>query len=203
MKLRIVLPRRAERRISYVYGPPFPGETGWVWTDRRALVERRCRHSGIERRAHQREEELFRTLFELGPDAAAVLNAGGAVVVANRQCERLVGYRRGELVGESVETLLPDRYRLPYLSLRDRYAAQPYALRLEPEIRRRDGSECPVEVHLRPVESLQRQLVLAVVRDISAQRRLVDALERQLAALGEANARLEAELAALASSRAR
>lgn len=194
MKPRIVLPRRAQRRISYLYGPPFPSEAGWVWADRRAQLERRSRHTGIERRVRQREEALFRTLFEVAPDAVVVLDRRGAVVVANRECERLFGYRREELLGEPVELLLPERYWAAYLSQREQYAAQPRPLRLEPEGRRRDGSEFPMEITLSPLETPQRQLVFAVIRDVTAQRQAVEVLKREVQALAEAKARLEAEL---------
>lgn len=199
MKPRIVLPRRVERRVSFLYGPPFPGESGWVWIDRRAQLERRSRHSGIERRARLREEEFFRTLFEIAPEAAVVLDIRGAVVLANRQCESLLGCRRAELLGESVEPLLAESYRVPYLNWRDRYAAEPSPTRLEVAIRRRDGFEVPVEISLNPVESMQRQLLFVAVRDITGQRRAMAALERELQALAEAKARLEADYLALAN----
>lgn len=185
MKPRIVLPRRAERRISYLFGPPYPSEAGWVWIDRRAQIERRSRHSGVEKRVRQREEELFRTLFEVAPESAVVLDWRGTVVVANRQCERLSGYRREELLGAPADGLLSERCRSQYLERRDQYAAQPCPTRLEAEVRRRDGLELPVEVALSPIETPQRQLLFAVVRDISEQRRLVDTLQRELDALAE------------------
>lgn len=197
MKPRIVLPRRAERRISFLYGPPYPSEAGWVWVDRRAHIERRSRHSGVERRACLREEELFRILFEAAPEAALVLDIRGTVVVANRRCEGLFGYLRDELVGVPAEILLPERHRDIYSRHRERYGAEPCFLRLESELSRRDGCEFPVEICLNPVETPQRQLLFAMVRDIGEQRRTIERLRRELRDLAQAKAGLEADLRAL------
>lgn len=177
-----------------MYGPPYPSEAGWVWADRRTYIERRCHHSGVERRARQREEALFRILFEAAPEAAMVLDGRGSVVVANRHCEGLLGYRRDELVGETVDVLLPERHREFYSRYRDDYGAQPYFMRIESELNRRDGCEICVEICLNPVETPQRQLVFAVIRDIGEQRHAIERLRREVAALSQAKAGLEADL---------
>jgi PAS domain S-box-containing protein len=55
--------------------------------------------------------ELAKSLLELAPDATVVVDPGGIVVFANAQIERTFGYRANEIVGQSVERLLPPRLR--------------------------------------------------------------------------------------------
>src|SRR5262245_37023665 len=56
-------------------------------------------------------ESIFRDLIETLPDAVVVIDAGGAIVFVNAQAERLFGYARGELLGEVIEVLVPERVR--------------------------------------------------------------------------------------------
>ena len=53
----------------------------------------------------------FRTLFEAAPDAMIVVDEGGVVLLANEQAEAAFGYNASEIIGNSVEMLLPDRFR--------------------------------------------------------------------------------------------
>jgi PAS domain S-box-containing protein len=113
----------------------------------------------------------FRTFLELIPDAAVIADESGAISLVNRQTEKLFCYARLELLGERVESLIPERYREGHLNHRRAYAASP---RLRPmgtgrELYglRKDGSEFPVEISLGPLQSDRGALVFAVIRDIS------------------------------------
>ena len=54
-------------------------------------------------------EKRFHDLLELTPDATVISNLHGEIVQVNRQAEQLFGYEREELLGQSVETLIPAR----------------------------------------------------------------------------------------------
>jgi diguanylate cyclase (GGDEF)-like protein/PAS domain S-box-containing protein len=96
----------------------------------------------------------------------------------------LFGYDCSELLGKSVEVLLPERFRTVHSAHRNDYGNHPHmrpmGMGLELYGRRKDGSEFPVDIMLSPVETEAGQFVLGVIRDISERKRLEESL-RQLA----------------------
>lgn len=117
-----------------------------------------------------RDEDVQRSL-DGAPTAFLTVRASGEIVYANLEAERLFGYRHGELVGGSVEKLVPERFRAAHPELRARYVREPSARRLgdgrELYALRRDGSEIPVEIALSPFHDAGRLFVLAAVVDAS------------------------------------
>ena len=65
-----------------------------------------------------RAEQKLRGLLESAPDAIVVVNADGEIVVANARAEAVFGYTREELIGSSVELLMPNRKRSAHAALR-------------------------------------------------------------------------------------
>jgi PAS domain S-box-containing protein len=114
---------------------------------------------------------LFRALVESAPDATILTDAGGRIVLLNRQTEQLFGYDRNELLGQPVEVLLPERLRGQHTTHRGRYAhdpkMRPMGVGLELLGRRKDGSEFPVEISLSPLKSGAGTLFAAAIRDIT------------------------------------
>ncbi|KPK05318.1 MAG: hypothetical protein AMS20_06825 [Gemmatimonas sp. SG8_28] len=142
--------------------------------------------------------ERNRIRWELAVDAAPVplvlCNGQGLIMLVNRVAEETFGYRRSELVGRSIETLVPEHIRDRHRQLRTDYMQHPYARpmgeRRDLKGVRRDGTAFPVEVGLTPVEMPQETLVLAAIVDLTAQRQETDDAVRHARALEEANARL-------------
>ena len=120
-------------------------------------------------------EASFRNLLDSTPDAIVIVNVTGRIVLANSQAETLFGYDPGELTGQAVEVLLPERYRLGHLVHRTRYFEQPRARAmgagLELHGRRRNGTEFPMEISLSPLEIQEGTLVMSAIRDISDRRK--------------------------------
>ncbi len=98
----------------------------------------------------------------------------------NAQTERLFGYARTDLVGASVELLMPERYRAGHPSHRNDYFREPQARAmgsgLELYGRRRDGTEFPVEISLSPLETEEGTLVSSAIRDITQRKSIETAL---------------------------
>jgi len=120
-------------------------------------------------------------LFEVSPDALVVINSEGQITVVNRQTEKAFGYARAELIGQSIECLVPERLRGHHLQQRSRYleapAQRPMGTGLELFGRRKDGGEFPVDILLSPINSENRTLVLAVIRDITEPKAIIQALK--------------------------
>jgi PAS domain S-box-containing protein len=111
-------------------------------------------------------------LFEAAPDAVVVVDGDGRITRANTRCCHLFGYPAGELIGQSVEVLVPAAQRPAHLDHRTNYAARPRArvmgdpgARLQAQ--RADGECIPVDIALSPVEVGGRSMVMAVIRDLS------------------------------------
>lgn len=128
------------------------------------------------------DTKLFERLFEFSPDAIIVTDKNGKIREANVQTEKFFGYTRMEILGESIELLIPDRFRGAHPKHREGYVAQPrmrpMGMGLELYARRKDGSEFPVDIMLGPVETQTGELVLAVIRDLSERKRYEAALKR-------------------------
>jgi PAS domain S-box-containing protein len=136
-------------------------------------------------------EETFRALLESAPDAMVVVDGGGRMVLVNAQTERLFGYSRGELLGQPVEILVPQRFRSAHVAHRDDYSADPHVrpmgVGLELFGRRKDNSELPVEIMLSPIRIGRETLVVSAIRDITERKRFEQELQEKNAALEEAN----------------
>jgi diguanylate cyclase (GGDEF)-like protein/PAS domain S-box-containing protein len=120
-------------------------------------------------------KDSFRDLLEAAPDAMVIVDAEGNIVMVNGQTERAFGYLREELVGQRVETLVPDRLRESHSSHRFEYAADPHVrsmgVGLELYGQHKDGSEFPVDISLRPLHTEDGTFVVSAIRDITEWRR--------------------------------
>jgi PAS domain S-box-containing protein len=125
-------------------------------------------------------EERFKQFVEGSPDAIAGVDGSGRIVLANAQMERLFGYSRRELMGHTVELLVPERLRDAHREHRAAYhrkpVTRPMGGGLDLAGRRKDGTEFPAEISLSPVETRQGLLVMAVVRDLTERKRSEQAL---------------------------
>lgn len=151
------------------------------------VIERR---QAEEERIRQATEYKFQRLVELAPDAIMTVDAAGRILMVNNQTEHLFGYRRDELIGKSIEVLLPERYRAIHRRHMSVYAAhpriRPMGLGLELFGRRRDGTEFPVEISLSPVIEDDSRYTTAIIRDVRAQKQAEERLRRSEMRLAEA-----------------
>jgi PAS domain S-box-containing protein len=146
---------------------------GRVWSFRdvteRIRAERELRHS----------EELFKTVFFGIPDLAGMVDlASGQFVEVNGGCERLLGWRRDEIVGHRAA-------ELPIWPSREERARVIHEIEragevsgLEFELRRKDGQACLVSGSARLLEIRGRPSIVLLLRDVTEQRRLEGELRR-------------------------
>jgi len=128
------------------------------------------------------ETLLSASILEAIPDAVAAVNQQGVIIQVNSQTEALFGYTRDELIGQSVEMLVPERQRAQHHLHRESFYSRPKIRRMGSGLdlygRRRDGSEFPVEISLSPVATGNGVIVLSVIRDISDRKRIEEELRR-------------------------
>ncbi|MBV8086076.1 MAG: PAS domain S-box protein [Chloroflexi bacterium] len=117
----------------------------------------------------------FKELLEAAPDPVIIVDQGH-IVLANREAEKKFGYTANELLGHSIELLLPERFRAGHVGQREKYERNPHTRPmgsgLELFARRKDGTEFPVEISLSPSTSDGRPVVISIIRDISQRKRL-------------------------------
>jgi diguanylate cyclase (GGDEF)-like protein/PAS domain S-box-containing protein len=136
-------------------------------------------------------------LLEMLPDAVMVAAEDGRVVAANRQAGRLFSGPRTEMIGQPIESLMPEAFRASHQRLRDRYwswpDARPVGVGKEVAALRRDGTTMWVEVGLSMLSCEEGKFVVASMRDVSDARRECADLDRARAKLADQLAALERE----------
>jgi hypothetical protein len=135
-------------------------------------------------------DEFIRTAFERCPSGLIVVDSAGLITVVNQEVERLFGYSRDELVGQSVELLVPDGATFGHAKMRAQYAEKPTARRMgsgrELSARHKDGHQIPVEIGLSPITTPEGVFILGTIVDVSERRDLEDRLRQthKLEAIG-------------------
>jgi len=165
-------------------GTEFPAEISLssIETDNGRLATAAIRDVTASRAA----ERKFEQFVEFAPDAIIGVNPDGEVVLVNQQAEALFGYNRDELIGQMVETLVPERSCDGHPSRRDRYFEEPRTRPMGAGVElagvRKDGTEFPAEISLSAIETEEGILATAAVRDISerAESEREKALQEQL-----------------------
>jgi PAS domain S-box-containing protein len=119
----------------------------------------------------KKAEDKFRGLLESAPDAMIVTDHKGSIVLVNHQTEMLFHYKKEELIGKTVEILIPSDVREKHVGHRQRYFnssnVRPMGAGLELFAVRKDGSKFPVEISLSPLITSEGKLVVAAIRDIT------------------------------------
>jgi len=122
--------------------------------------------------ARKRAEARFRLAVESSPNGMIMVDQTGKIVLVNREVERLFGYGREELLGQSVEVLVPERFRHHHPVYRTEFFREPHRRAMGAGRNlfglKKDGTELPVEIGLNPIETEEGLFVLSSIVDISA-----------------------------------
>jgi len=129
----------------------------------------------------RRAQKRFEAILEAAPDAIVAVDSGGKIVLVNGRVEQLFGYRRDELLGESVQILVPERFRAKHREQVDGFVKAAGSRRLhagrELRARRKDGSTFDVEITLSPVESTADGMtIVAAIRDVTDRNKMREQL---------------------------
>src|SRR6202789_1970402 len=127
-------------------------------------------------------QSALENLFDVSPDAIFVTDAAGVIRGANPRAAELFGYTQIELFGQQIETLVPELCRRRHPGHRENYNAHPRARQMGAAMNlfglRKDGSEFPVDIMLKPIDTAEGPVVLSFVRDVTEQRAAMEALRR-------------------------
>jgi two-component system sensor kinase FixL len=207
-----VMATKQERFIPEERMTDAKGRVRWLQTVKRPLFTDDGQASQVLGSAtditeRKRAEEKFRLAVEASPNAIVMVNGQGQIVLVNAQTEKLFGYTRGELSGQPVETLVPERFRAVHPAHRKGFftapRGRPIGAGRELFGLRKDGSEFLVEIGLNPIESADGVFVLTAIVDITERKRTESELHRnreelthitRVSALGELAASLAHEL---------
>ncbi|MGA7109444.1 MAG: sigma 54-interacting transcriptional regulator [Terracidiphilus sp.] len=121
-------------------------------------------------------------LFDVSPDAIFLTDGAGVIRSANPRAAELFGYTQAELLGQAIENLVPERFRKRHPSHRENYNAHPRTRQMGAALHlfglRKDGTEFPVDILLKPMETESGPIVLSYVRDVTEQHEAMAALRR-------------------------
>jgi PAS domain S-box-containing protein len=156
---------------------------------------RRALREAEERAEYSRLEQRFRLLFESAPSAMVMINAVGEIEMINGQTERMFGFPRAELLGRSIETVLPERLRAHNRASRSSFFSTAQQLPMGSESGlfglTRDGIEFPIDIGLNPIKTEDGVMALVVILDITARRQAEREMEQHRRELERSNADLE------------
>jgi PAS domain S-box-containing protein len=197
VEFRTAIPGAAERWIV-TRGQFFRGPQGQALRRMGTMID-------ITER--KRAEDKFRLAVEASPNAIVMVDGQGKILLVNGLTEKLFGYARAELIGQSVEMLVPERFRAEHPAHRAAFFGAPRARAMgagrDLFTRRKDGSEFLVEIGLNPIDTPEGTLVLTAIVDITERRRVESELQRnreelahmmRVATVGELTASVAHEL---------
>ena len=139
--------------------------------------------------------DTFREIFQTSAEGIIMVDEAGKILLANPVSEKLFGYAPGTLVGQTLEALLPERYRGRHVGFRNQFNQNPVPRRMgvgrDLQALRQDGTEFPVEISLSHTNINDQVFSMAFITDISERKKAENALKKSEVQLIEYAAELE------------
>lgn len=146
-------------------------------------VRRALRQKNLAQQLRNESESRARALFQAAAQAIFIVDPSGRVVMANPATEKMLGYTESELIGQSIEVLVPETARPRHVAHRAGYfshpQSRPMGMGMDLQARRKDGSTFDAEISLSYIASTQGMLAVAFVSDISKRKADETAIRNQ------------------------
>ncbi len=127
-----------------------------------------------------RLRERFRLAVEASPTSLMMVHENGRILMANSRSLMLFGYSDDELIGKSIETLVPEALRATHEGLRQNFFQDPSSRTLGESLEmfgvRKDGSSFPIRVAVSPVETDDGHAVICGILDITDQKKALESM---------------------------
>ena len=127
-------------------------------------------------------DEKFKNLLEAAPDAMIIVNENGFIEIANSQAETLFEFTRQELIGKTIEMIMPETFRAAHVKHRHNFFESPVRRPMgegrKLSAQSKSGKIFPVEISLSPIESEKGTWVSAAIRDITKRIETEDTLRK-------------------------
>ncbi len=134
--------------------------------------------------AHESDDSLrkfFAGILDVAEDGVVTVDDRHRIVLFNHGAEKLFRYERGEVLGRSLNVIIPERFARNHDAQLDDFARSPIVARNMGERRevygrRKNGEEFPADVTISKMRVDDRLYLTAIVRDISERRRAQEAI---------------------------
>jgi PAS domain S-box-containing protein len=144
--------------------------------------------------ARKKVEERVKAVIASTPHSLVVADAAGKIVMVNEKTEMMFGYSRSELIGQSIEILVPERFRGNHEGYRRQFSKDAHSRELgagrDLWARRKDGTEFPAEIGLSNIETAEGTQVISAIIDITKRREAESRLKDTLGKLEQADLEL-------------
>lgn len=127
-------------------------------------------------------DKRMQRILEAAPDAIVIINQNGKINYINTQTEKIFGFTKDELIGQVVETLIPEPYRSRHPKHRGEFFKNPRSRAMGTGMelfgQRKNLEIFPVEISLSPLETREGTVALASIRDIT-ERKKIDKMKNE------------------------
>lgn len=119
-----------------------------------------------------KEQDITKLLISSSPEGILIVNKEGKIVLVNESLIKMFGYStKEELIGQTMEILIPSKYAKDHTLLRDKFAKKPSKRKMASDRvlygKRKDNSEFALEIGLNHIQTENGILVSALISDIS------------------------------------
>jgi len=122
-------------------------------------------------RGQQLNEKRFRSMVEEAQTGMVMVDQTGTMVMVNKHVEQQFGYPPGELLGQHIEMLVPERCRIQHRGQLSRFSHVPIAWTMGASLDlsglRKDGTEFPAEIGLNPIQTSEGVKIMSAIIDIT------------------------------------